>query len=49
MVGSSGTREIRTSYPFTSGLIAGTTSQVGHEEYLKAETSLISDAEREGL
>lgn len=50
MVGTSGTKEIRTSYPFTSGLTAGTTSQTGHEEHLIAEEgSLVPRRLKEGL
>jgi len=50
MAGTSGTKEIRTSYPFTSGLVARTTSQTGHEENLIAEEgSLIPQREKEGL
>lgn len=37
MAGTSGTKEIRTSYPFTSGLTAGTTSQTGRVENLTPE------------
>lgn len=37
MAGTSGTKEIRTSYPFTSGLIAGTTTQTGRVENLIPE------------
>ena len=37
MVGTSGTAELKTRYPVTSGLIAGTTTQTGHIENLKPE------------
>lgn len=35
--GTSGQKEISSNYPVIDGLIAGTTTQVGHEENLKAE------------
>ncbi len=31
MSGGIGTKEIRTKYPYTDGIIAGTTSQIGHK------------------
>jgi hypothetical protein len=34
MTGGSGTKDIATRYPVTSGLTAGTTSQTGHQENL---------------
>jgi hypothetical protein len=37
MAGSSGTKEIATRYPVTDGLVAGTTTQTGHEENLIPE------------
>ena len=50
ITGTSGTRAIRSSYPFTSGLIAETTSQTGHQENLIPEVgSNVPDKEREGL
>lgn len=50
MVGSSGSKEIATRYPVTSGLVAGTTSQTGHQENLiPEEGSLVPRREKEGL
>ena len=50
MVGGSGTREIATRYPVTSGLVAGSTSQTGHQENLVPEEgSLVPKREKEGL
>ena len=37
MTGSSGSAEIKRKYPATDGLVAGTTTQEGHEENLKAK------------
>ena len=41
MAGTSGTKEIRTSYPSTDGLTARTTSQTGHIENLTPENSVV--------
>jgi hypothetical protein len=50
MVGTSGTKEIATRYPFTSGLTAKTTSQTGHQENLiPEEGSLIPARLKEGM
>lgn len=37
VTGGRGTRAIATRYPVTDGLVAETTSQIGHEENLVAE------------
>lgn len=37
MTGGIGTKDIATRYPVTSGLVAGTTSQTGHQENLIPE------------
>jgi hypothetical protein len=37
MAGTKGTKEIRSSYPFTDGLTAKTTSQEGHADRLIPE------------
>lgn len=50
MAGGIGTRTIATRYPVTSGLVAGTTSQTGHQENLiPEEGSLIAKRLKEGL
>lgn len=50
MAGTKGTAEIRTSYPSTDGLTAGTTSQTGHQENLKAEQgSVVPRRFKEGI
>jgi len=38
---SKGEKELRTSYPFTTGLIAKTTSQKGRVESLEAQTGTV--------
>ena len=43
-------KELRTDWPFTSGLTAGTTSQTGHQENLiPEEKSFISSEKRKGI
>ena len=48
--GGSGTRFIKTDYPVTDGLTAGTQKQTGRQENLVAEEEdLIPERLREGL
>lgn len=48
--GSKGTRAVRTSYPYTSGLTAGTTKQTGHKENLVPQQgSLVSKRLKAGI
>ena len=50
MAGGRGTKEIATRYPVTSGIVAGTTRQTGHQENLVPEEgSLVPHREKEGI
>jgi hypothetical protein len=49
MTNTSGEKELKTNYPVTEGLIAGTTKQTGREMGLVPEVSLVSSREKEGL
>lgn len=43
------TKSIMTRYPVTDGLIAGTTSQIGHQEHLIPEESILTKNDLVGL
>jgi len=51
-VGSAATlkqKEVKTKYPVTSGLIAGTTKQKGRKPFLKARRSFIKERNKRGI
>jgi len=47
--GGKGTKEIATRYPCVDGIIAGTTTQKGHEENLKYSKTIVAKKDRVGL
>jgi len=49
MVSETGDHVIKTRYPATEGLTAGTTKQEGTIMNLVAENSLIKDIDKEGI
>jgi len=49
MAGGIGTKEIATRYPCVDGLIAGTTTQEGHQSNLTALESKVPERYRKGL
>lgn len=42
-------KELKTDYPFTSGLTAETTSQQGHVIQLVPENSLVPERKKKGI
>ena len=50
MAGGKGTKDIATRYPVTSGIVAGTTSQTGHQENLvPTDGSLVAKRLKVGI
>lgn len=47
--GTGKSRFLKTKWPNTDGLTAGTTKQEGHKEYLEPESSNVPKREKEGL
>ena len=48
MANTTGEKELRTDWPITSGLIAGTTKQAGRKPHLEAEEEDLT-SDNEGL
>lgn len=49
MANTTGEKELKTDWPITSGLTAGTTKQEGRQMHLQPEISLVPDRLKEGL
>jgi hypothetical protein len=46
MVGSAGTKELKTIYPCVDGIISGTTTQQGHITNLEHENTIVRTKDR---
>jgi len=49
MANTTGEKELKTEWPITSGLTAGTEKQEGRQPHLIAEISLVPERKKEGL
>lgn len=49
MAETKGMAELKTNYPLTDGLTAGTTKQTGHKEQLDPEKSFIRQIDKVGI